>query len=305
MHLDKQIISFVLILLLLSWAVTFFIHFFGLSQNPMSLVMILPLILVLVFMLSSKKERFSSIGWRIPHLKYIAIGIFLPLVQVSFVISIGLILKIVSFNPQHTICKRPTPYLWLNLLICIPALFIPFILLSWPRFIFGWLSHMSEEIAWRGYLFRKIAIEKKSLKKAVFISGVVWWAWHVPMFLFSPVLRDLGFGFLALTAALALFSLVGTSFVYSWVYIQSGSIWAPTIMHLFWNLFRGIFTGRLSDGEPGLFVGNLWLINGEGIIGMVVMVFSGLIFYLLTQRIEMKKEWLRSWMGLKISNNAI
>lgn len=293
--MNKRILLFISILLFFSWAITLFIHFSGLSQNPMVIVMILPLILVIIFELSSKKERFSSIGWRIPHLHYVLVGIFLPLVQIGIVVGAGLALNLVSFNPQHVLSERPTPFVWLNLLICIPALFIPFILLSLPRFLFGWLSHLSEEIAWRGYLFRKIALEKKSLQKAVFISGAVWGAWHIPMFLFSPVLKELDFRLFALTAVLALSSMVGTSFVYSWVYIQSGSIWAPTIMHLFWNLFRGIFTGRLADGEPGLFTGDLWLINGEGIIGMVVLMFSGLIFYFFIRRIEMQKEWPQSW----------
>ena len=292
--MNKRILLFCLILLFFSWGIFFLIHFFGLSQNPMAIVMILPLVLVLVFMLTAKSESFSSIGWRIPHFKFIVISICLPLMQIGVVLAAGLALKLVSYNDQYFLVQGPTPYIWLNLLICIPAMFIPFILLSFPRFLFGWLSHLSEEMAWRGYLFRKIALERKSLHKAIFISGAVWWAWHVPLFLLSPILKELGLWPLVLTAALAFFSLVGTSFIYSWIYIQSGSIWAPTIMHLFWNLFRGIFTGRLADGEPGLLKGNLWLINGEGIIGMVVMVFFGLIFYFLIRQIEQKKEWTQS-----------
>jgi hypothetical protein len=59
-------------------------------------------------------------------------------------------------------------------------------------------------------------------------------------------------------------------------------------MHLFWNLYRGILTGRLADGQPGMFTGELWLINGEGIIGMVVMALSGLFFFFLMRRLEKK-----------------
>ena len=235
--MSRRIVLFVLILLLISWAATFSIRFFGSSQNPMAVVMIFPLALVIVFMLSSKQEKISSFGWGPPHFKYILVGIFLPLVQIGFVVSIGWALNLISFNQQHALVEGPTPHVWLNVVICIPAMFIPFVLLPLPRFLFGWLNHLSEEIAWRGYLFKKIAVRRKSLQKAVFISGAVWWAWHAPMFLLSPVLSRLGLWPLILTAFLALFSLVGTSFIYSWIYIRSGSIWAPTIMHLFWNLF--------------------------------------------------------------------
>lgn len=288
--MSRRIVLFILILLLISWAITFSTHFFGLSQNPMAIVMIFPLVLVMIFVLPSKRERFSSFGWKIPHFKYILLGVFLPFVQIGFVLSIGWALNLVSFNHQHSLVGSPTPNVWLNVLICIPAMFIPFVLLPFPRFLFGWLSHLSEEIAWRGYLLKKIAVERKSLQKAVFISGAVWWAWHAPMFLFSPVLSELSLWPLVLTVGLALLSLAGTSFIYSWIYIRSGSIWAPTLMHLFWNLFRGIFTGRLADGAPGLFTGNLWLMNGEGIIGMVVAVLFGMIFYLLIRRMDQKKE---------------
>jgi membrane protease YdiL (CAAX protease family) len=75
--------------------------------------------------------------------------------------------------------------------------------------------------------------------------------------------------------------MVGTACVFSWVYLKSNSIWAPTIMHLSWNFFRGVLTGRLSDGEPGLFNGDLWMINGEGVIGMIVTALTGLIFIFL------------------------
>lgn len=303
--MSRRIVLFILILLLISWVATFSIRFFGLSQNPMAVVMIFPLVLVMIFILSSKRESFSSIGWKIPHIKYILVGIFLPIVQIGFVLSAGWALNLVSFNHQHALVRSPTPHVWLNVLICIPAMFIPFVLLSFPRFVIGWLSHLSEEIAWRGYLFNQIAVERESLQKAVFISGVVWWAWHAPMFLFSPVLRELSLWPLVLTVGLALLSLVGTSFIYSWIYIRSGSIWAPTIMHLFWNLFRGVLTGRLADGTPGLFTGNLWLMNGEGIIGMAVTVLFGIIFYLLIRGMEQRKEWPQLGIGDKIRQKPI
>jgi hypothetical protein len=68
------------------------------------------------------------------------------------VLIAGSMFKLVSYNDQHLLGQKPTPCIWLNLIICIPAMFMPFILLSLPRFVFGWLSHLSEEIAWRGYL---------------------------------------------------------------------------------------------------------------------------------------------------------
>jgi membrane protease YdiL (CAAX protease family) len=126
-----------------------------------------------------------------------------------------------------------------------------------------------------------MARENNTLVRAVLVSGAVWWAWHLPLFWLSPVLSALTVPQLVLTVLLSAPAILGTAFMYSWVYLKSGSIWAPTIMHLFWNLYRGTLTGRLADGAAGLFAGDLWLVNGEGVIGMIVTACFGLLFYAL------------------------
>jgi membrane protease YdiL (CAAX protease family) len=282
--MSKRILWFIALVLLLSWSITCAVKFLSLSKSPMTAVMLFPLFLALIFILTSRTDKLSAIGWKLPSLKYFLISIILPIIQMALIISIGYSFGLITFNSQHIITDRPTSNLWLNLILCIPALFIPYILLTLPQFIIGWLNHLSEEIAWRGYLFRNISLTSKSVLKGVFISGIVWWAWHVPMFWLSPVLSKLKMWQMGLTVLLSVFALIGTAAIYSWVYIKSGSIWAPTIMHIFWNLYRGILSGRLADGSAGLFIGNLWLINGEGIIGMIVTAFVGLVFVLILKK---------------------
>lgn len=276
---NRKTAWFIVSVLLFSWILSLSLSIFGLSRNPLMAVMIFPMIVAVVFMFISK-EKFSAVGWKWPRLRYILLGLFLPLIQVAAVVAIGYALGLLSFNHQHYLSQNPTPNAWMNVILCLPAIFIPFILLSLPRFFVGWVSHLGEEFAWRGYLLRRL-MERGGIVKAVLISGIVWWAWHLPMFWLSPVISGLPVGRLALTVILSLPSLVGTACVFSWIYVKSASIWAPTIMHLSWNLFRGVLTGRLSDGEPGLFSGNLWLVNGEGVIGMIVTALTGLLFFLL------------------------
>jgi hypothetical protein len=52
------------------------------------------------------------------------------------------------------------------------------------------------------------------------------------MFWLSPVISELPVGRFVLTAGLSLVSMAGTAGVFSWIYVKSNSIWAPTIMHL-------------------------------------------------------------------------
>jgi len=274
---NRKTIWFIFSVLLFSWMLSLGLAILDLSRSPLTAVMIFPMIAAVVFMVISK-EKFSAIGWKWPQLRYMLLGLFLPLLQMAAVVAIGYALDLLSFNNQHYLSQNPTPYTWMNVILCIPAIFIPFVLLSLPRFFVGWVSHLGEEFAWRGYLLRRL-MERDGIVKAVLVSGIVWWAWHLPMFWLSPVISRLPVERLALTGLLSLPSLVGTACVFSWVYVKSGSIWAPTIMHLSWNLFRGVLTGRLSDGELGLFAGDLWLVNGEGVIGMIVTALTGIIFF--------------------------
>ena len=276
---SRKTIWFIASVLLFSWILSLSLAIFDLNRNPLAAVMIFPMIVAVVFMLISK-EKFSAVGWKWPKLRYMLLSLFLPLLQMAAVVAIGYTLDSLSFNSHHYLSQNPTPYAWMNVILCIPAIFIPFILLSLPRFFVGWVSHLGEEFAWRGYLFRRLS-ERDGIVKAVLVSGIVWWAWHLPMFWLSPVISRLPVERLALMVLLSIPSMVGTACVFSWAYVKSASIWAPTIMHLSWNLFRGVLTGRLSDGEPGLFTGDLWLVNGEGIIGMIVTALTGIVFFLL------------------------
>jgi membrane protease YdiL (CAAX protease family) len=287
-----NIIWFVVFVLLVSWTAAFALEFLHLSAAPMTAVMIFPMVLALIFMLISKDEKLSAVGWKLPRLKYWLLGIALPIFELGIILALDYALGLISYNGEHILAHKPTPNVWLNVVLAIPGMFIPFILLSLPSFAVGWINHLGEEFAWRGYLFRRMAKGSRSTVKAVLVSGLVWWAWHIPMFWLSPLLRALNFRQMGLTLFLSLPALIGTAALYSWVYLRSGSIWAPTIMHLFWNLYRGMLTGRLADGEPGLFVGNLWIINGEGIIGMMVTALVGFYFLRLIKRSDKVKPGL-------------
>jgi membrane protease YdiL (CAAX protease family) len=287
--MNKKIIWFIIFVLLVSWGATFALKILHLSAAPMTAVMAFPMLLALAFMLIIKDEKLAAIGWKLPRLKYGLMGIFLPILQVGMILGLDYALGLISYNGQHILSHKPTPHVWLNVGLGIPGMFIPFILLSWPSLIIGWLNHLGEEFAWRGYLFRRMAKSGQRLVKAALISGLVWWAWHVPMFWLSPVLKPLHLWQIGLTLFLSLPSLIGTAALYSWIYLKSGSIWAPTVMHLCWNLYRGILTGRLADGAPGLFAGNLWIINGEGVVGMAVTAVIGCYFLRLMARLDKEK----------------
>jgi len=272
---------FIVLVLVLSWGAVFMLRNFRLLNNPLVAVMALPLLLALAFSLAGGRRKIARVGWKIPSLKNILPAVFIPIGQVALVVLVAGILDLVSLNPPHILFRRPTPSLGLNLALALPALLIPFLLLSPVAILQGWLNHLGEEFAWRGYLLKEASLCKKSVPAGVLVSGAVWWAWHLPFFFLSPVLGALPFRQKVLMVALSPFGLLGTAVLYSWIYIRSGSIWAPTLMHLTWNLFRNLLTGSLADGKPGLFAGDLWIVNGEGVIGIVITGLTGLVLALL------------------------
>jgi membrane protease YdiL (CAAX protease family) len=110
---------------------------------------------------------------------------------------------------------------------------------------------------------------------------LTWFAWHLPMFWLSPILSGLEIYKLVILTISAVFGLLATTVIYCWIYLRSGSIWAPTIMHFSWNFFRELLTGRLADGSSGLFSGTLWITNGEGLIGNLVTAIFGIVFLII------------------------
>jgi membrane protease YdiL (CAAX protease family) len=205
--MSKKTLLFIISVLLSTWIITLSIKHFSLSQQPMTVVMIIPMLLALVFILTSREKKLSAIGWHFPRIRYFLISIFLPILQMSLVVSLGFSLKLLSFNYHHIVSHKPTSNIWLNLIICIPAAFIPFILLPLPSLIVGWLNHLGEEFAWRGYLFRNISKESNNLLKGAVFTGFVWWAWHLPMFWISPVLGELSLSKMGVSVLLSFFSI--------------------------------------------------------------------------------------------------
>ncbi|QSQ22514.1 CPBP family intramembrane metalloprotease [Pyxidicoccus parkwayensis] len=143
----------------------------------------------------------------------------------------------------------------------LAALFVPF----------GLPGELGEEVGWRGYLVRRW--EDRPLV-ALGILSVVWPAFHLPI-LFSTtqrghVAQNVTF-LLAIGAAAAMFQAV---------YLWTRSVWPCAVLHLAWNLINPTVLGNVYSGKPGLFSGSVWVFNGEGVLGAVVMgaVTLGLVW---------------------------
>lgn len=105
--------------------------------------------------------------------------------------------------------------------------------------LFATLFPFIEELGWRGYALDRLQ-EKNSALVSSLILGVVWSAWHLPMFFVRDSYQaSLGIGTPAFW--LFLFSILPLSFAFTWIYNNTGrSTLAVILFHAMAN-----FTGEL------------------------------------------------------------
>ena len=100
------------------------------------------------------------------------------------------------------------------------------------------LAAVIEELGWRGYGEDAIAQYHSWVKESI-LFGLIWSAWHLPLFwvpgTYHAGLRALG----PLYALNFLVSVVPLGFITTWVYVKNGrSMLACIIFHLFVNFFQ-------------------------------------------------------------------
>jgi len=117
------------------------------------------------------------------------------------------------------------------------AMLIPTFLLTTVQ------AGLGEEIGWRGYATPKL-MEKRSALVSSLIVGVVWAAWHIPLYfvpgsLQNVLVQEIGF---PLTLAIYSLNIIAFAIVWSWIYLVSNrNLWLPVLMHGSTNSFATFF----------------------------------------------------------------
>jgi membrane protease YdiL (CAAX protease family) len=105
-------------------------------------------------------------------------------------------------------------------------------------------SALGEEIGWRGFLVPELA-KVSSFTTTAFVSGIIWASWHVPLILFADYHGKTPAWF-SLTCFAVM--VIGIGFLFAWIRLRSGSIWACAFLHASHNLFiQSILTPLTTD----------------------------------------------------------
>jgi membrane protease YdiL (CAAX protease family) len=103
---------------------------------------------------------------------------------------------------------------------------------------------LGEEIGWRGFLLPQLA-RVSSFTTTAFVSGIIWTAWHVPLILFADYKSSTPAWYAVTCFAVMV---IGISFLFAWMRLRSGSVWACAFLHASHNLFiQAILTPLTTD----------------------------------------------------------
>lgn len=175
--------------------------------------------------------------------------------------------------PEQVRNILPATLKWLHhafrVLLWLPVFFIPYI---FQGRTFDLPGELGEEIGWRGYLVRRWMARPLI---AAAITMPVWALFHLPVSFFDAQ-RGHYFQNITFLLSLAIFAAIFQAF-----YLWSRSIWACAVLHLSWNTWNDVVLGDVYSWEPGLFGGQFWIFNGEGLFGLLI---NGAIAFWLLRR---------------------
>ena len=132
---------------------------------------------------------------------------------------------------------------------------------------FASILGFGEEFGFRGYLLPRLWW--MGPRRAALVNGLIWWAWHYPLFLI-PLVRsmvtteqNLPAGWTPLTTVLFLtlphiLRLICLGYIFSYVWVRSGSIAVASVFHGAWDAVRNLtFFWLVGSGFAGILPGVL------------------------------------------------
>ncbi|MEG2984884.1 MAG: type II CAAX endopeptidase family protein [Peptostreptococcaceae bacterium] len=131
--------------------------------------------------------------------------------------------------------------LWTVPFIVVALVKDQYVLLNSPLIFLSWITPIMilggglEEIGWRGFLLPKL-LNKYSYIKSSLIIGVIWSLWHLPLwFVVGSPQQNLNFLPFAL-------SCIASSFVLTFIYTYTNSVWLCILFHALDNACSYVFT---------------------------------------------------------------
>jgi CAAX protease family protein len=167
-------------------------------------------------------KEVGPFGWRWGKTRYQMWSILMPLLYCLIGYGLVWLLGLGALIPEKVVSRLP-------------------ILAS--GFAVTCVATLGEEIGWSGFLVPQVA-KGFGFTTAALTRGIVWSVWHYPMII-AGIYRNespLWFNLVCFTILLT-----GTSFIYTWLRLKSGSLWTGMFLHASHNVSIQSFFTRITS----------------------------------------------------------
>lgn len=209
-----------------------------------------------ILLLTEKKDKRIAYGLRGGRWKTAALIILLYLI---LYFGRTAIMYILSGQIQNMVELVQNPVSWL-MLCTLPV-----------NFFLIFIAFLGEEYGWRYYL-QPILQKKLGMVRGIFVLGIAWGMWHLPINFFYYTSPSLGI--ISVTGQLIICVTLGI--FYGWAYLKTDNIWTVVILHFINNNLVPIITGNYTEAV----LQNQDVTWNDVIVSLVVntLLFAGVIF---------------------------
>lgn len=263
--------SYIFTVLLTSWILTLVLYFTDALKNGFVLIMFVPAITAISFNLMYKKSfrlSFHTLFKKF-NLRSLIFAFAFPIIVVGACGIFSVISGLGELNQEKT-----SLFLTVDNLITLVVIII----------LNSFTTSLGEELGWRGHLL-PLLTEKYSRFKGSLILGVVWSLYHIPALFLLASLTGLDNPLLvALIQGMSAFL---ANFAFTYCFFLSQSLIPVLFLHTTWNYINTQFLGNIYTNTQGMISGNIFVINGEGILGVA---FLGISALWLSRKILLSKD---------------
>ena len=209
-----------------------------------------------LLLFTEKKDKRTAYGLRGGRWK---VTIFIVLLYLILYFGRTVIMYLLSGEIQTMVEIMKNPVTWV-VLITLPI-----------NYFLIFTAFLGEEYGWR-YFLQPILQKKFGMVKGIFIVGIVWGIWHLPINFFYYTSPSVGF----ISLSGQLITCITLGIFYGWAYLKTDNIWTVVILHFMNNNLIPVITGNYSS-EVLQNQDATW----NGVILLLVintLLFAGVIF---------------------------
>ena len=255
----SQATIFSVLVLVMATGVALLIRILEIAPNlgMWSLWSCTPTVAALLMLLVVTREGYSREGWKVLGLHRLGLSVWWIAFGLTLLITVAAS-AVVWATPLASFTMPVGGILnaLINFLMQVVILALTFAL--------------AEEIGIRGYLLPKLL--PLGRRRALFLSGLVWATWHMPLILLTPVFPV---GNKLISLPLFYGTIVAASFFYGYLRIYTGSVWPTSIAHAVHNAAWGVL-GAFTATSSAVLV-NKYLVGDYGLLILVGAVIGAVL----------------------------